>query len=150
MTYIYVTLFFLLYLQACLRGLCYNIFLYLQGCLRGYRPDAKSVCKACEEEPKFYDWLFLGFMALLSLLLHWFFIDFTNKRKKWVTNTKESCLHKSVYLYSISSQIVKYTLLLPCLCLYRKRETPYKWSINFRRRIRHFFQFNIKEKETQS
>lgn len=78
------------------------------ACLRGYQPDAQSVCKACEEEPEFYDWLFLGFMALLSLLLHWFFIDFTNKRKKSLI-----ILHISALVESVLSGIITILLVDP-------------------------------------
>ena len=53
-----------------------------QACDRGWRPDENSVCQHCQGHPTFYDWLYLAFMALLAPALHWFFIDFTNKRKK--------------------------------------------------------------------
>ncbi|XP_069117426.1 JNK1/MAPK8-associated membrane protein-like [Argopecten irradians] len=52
------------------------------ACPRGYQPDSNTICQQCEDSPKFYDWLYLGYMALLSLVFHWFFIDFTNKRKR--------------------------------------------------------------------
>ena len=79
------------------------IFQYIhlfQACPRGYQPDDDntSICSLCEGEPGFYDWLYLGFMVLLSLSLHWFFIDFTNRRKKWVCaniNTFTVLLHRT-------------------------------------------------------
>ncbi|KAK3588859.1 hypothetical protein CHS0354_025836 [Potamilus streckersoni] len=52
------------------------------ACLRGYQPNNESLCQKCDSEPAFYDWLYLGFMAMLSLILHWFFIDYTNNRKR--------------------------------------------------------------------
>lgn len=52
------------------------------ACPRGSQPNEASVCMACEGTPSLYDWLYLGFMAQLSLLLHWFFIDCTNRSWK--------------------------------------------------------------------
>ncbi|XP_063426172.1 JNK1/MAPK8-associated membrane protein-like isoform X2 [Mytilus trossulus] len=81
------------------------------ACVRGYQPDdssENSICKRCEEEPSFYDWLFLGFMALLSLLLHWFFIDFTNRRKNNLI-----ILHVSAFIESVLSGIVTILLVDP-------------------------------------
>jgi len=45
------------------------------ACPRGFRSNLSSACVPCEDMPMFYDWLYLGFMALLALVLHWFFID---------------------------------------------------------------------------
>ena len=52
------------------------------ACPRGFQPDIYTVCRRCESTPSFYDWFYLGFMCLLCLSLHWFAIDFTNKRKR--------------------------------------------------------------------
>ncbi|MGH0131673.1 UNVERIFIED_CONTAM: hypothetical protein FKN15_051842 [Acipenser sinensis] len=35
----------------------------------------------CVESPELYDWLYLGFMALLPLVLHWFFIEWYSGKK---------------------------------------------------------------------
>ncbi|XP_031833682.2 JNK1/MAPK8-associated membrane protein isoform X2 [Nomia melanderi] len=45
------------------------------ACPRGFRANTSSICVPCNDEPMFYDWLYLGFMALLALVLHWFCID---------------------------------------------------------------------------
>ncbi|KAK0090930.1 hypothetical protein PV326_003991 [Microctonus aethiopoides] len=45
------------------------------ACLRGYRSNGTSACIPCDDAPMIYDWLYLGFMALLALVLHWFCID---------------------------------------------------------------------------
>lgn len=52
------------------------------ACPRGYRvlPE-HSECKLCTIEPTTYDWLYLGFMAMLPLILHWFFIDLAAKER---------------------------------------------------------------------
>lgn len=51
------------------------------ACPRGYRADEESVCAACADRPIFYDWLYLSFMALLPLVLHWFCIDTVSMRR---------------------------------------------------------------------
>lgn len=53
------------------------------ACPRGYQPsqNLSSLCISCEGVPSMYDFLYLGFMVLLSLGLHGFFIDFTNRKK---------------------------------------------------------------------
>ncbi|XP_064600207.1 JNK1/MAPK8-associated membrane protein-like [Liolophura sinensis] len=76
------------------------------ACPRGSKPNEHSLCEACHDSPSFYDWLYLGFMAVLSLLLHWFFIDFTNKRKSRALVV----LHVSAVTESVLSAII--TLLL--------------------------------------
>ncbi|KAF4521882.1 hypothetical protein B566_EDAN008400 [Ephemera danica] len=45
------------------------------ACPRGYRANLSSVCVECVGSPEFYDWLYLGFMVILALVLHWFCID---------------------------------------------------------------------------
>ncbi|XP_072929899.1 JNK1/MAPK8-associated membrane protein [Epargyreus clarus] len=45
------------------------------ACPRGFRTNDTSYCMPCTEEPTLYDWQYLGFMVLLPLVLHWFFID---------------------------------------------------------------------------
>ncbi|CAB4035590.1 Hypothetical predicted protein, partial [Paramuricea clavata] len=42
-------------------------------CPRGYRTDG-HYCRECLNEPKLYDWLYLGFMALITTLMHCTFI----------------------------------------------------------------------------
>ncbi|XP_037084741.1 JNK1/MAPK8-associated membrane protein-like [Pollicipes pollicipes] len=46
-----------------------------QSCPRGYRTNESSSCALCDSEPTFYDGMYLGFMAMLSLLMHWYCID---------------------------------------------------------------------------
>uniref|UniRef100_A0A3Q1D3E4 Jnk1/mapk8 associated membrane protein n=1 Tax=Amphiprion ocellaris TaxID=80972 RepID=A0A3Q1D3E4_AMPOC len=50
-------------------------------CPRGERANIQKVCEACTESPELYDWLYLGFMALLPLVLHWFFIEWYSGKK---------------------------------------------------------------------
>ncbi|XP_066996644.2 JNK1/MAPK8-associated membrane protein isoform X2 [Anabrus simplex] len=53
------------------------------SCPRGYRANSSSACVECSDSPVFYDWLYLGFMALLALVLHWFCIDIAARRRSF-------------------------------------------------------------------
>jgi len=58
-------------------------------CERGWRvynPSKSSVCQKCEDPPELYDWLYLGFVVLFTLLAHWVAVDFTAKSRRF---TKE-------------------------------------------------------------
>lgn len=50
------------------------------ACPRGFRTNM-SACVPCEDMPTLYDWLYLGFMALFALVLHWFCIDLVAMRR---------------------------------------------------------------------
>lgn len=45
------------------------------ACPRGSRANSSSACHPCNGKPDEYAWLYLGFMALLPLSLHWYYID---------------------------------------------------------------------------
>ena len=68
-------------------------------CERGwrvYRPSKSSVCQKCQDPPELYDWLYLGFIVLFTLLAHWVAVDFTAKSRRF---TKEILiLHTSALL----------------------------------------------------
>ncbi|CAH1365673.1 hypothetical protein MTP99_001931 [Tenebrio molitor] len=54
------------------------------SCPRGFRRnDTSYICEPCTDSPAFYDWLYLGFMVLLVLVLHWFFIDMVSMRRSF-------------------------------------------------------------------
>lgn len=58
-------------------------------CERGWRvynPSQSSVCQQCQDPPELYDWLYLGFVVLFTLLAHWVAVDFTAKSRRF---TKE-------------------------------------------------------------
>ncbi|XP_054546757.1 JNK1/MAPK8-associated membrane protein-like isoform X4 [Talpa occidentalis] len=50
-------------------------------CPRGQRTNAQKYCQPCTQYPELYDWLYLGFMAMLPLVLHWFFIEWYSGKK---------------------------------------------------------------------
>lgn len=57
------------------------------ACPRGFRVDYNSddsLCMPCKNDPTTYDWLYLGFMTMLPLILHWFFIDLAAKERRFV------------------------------------------------------------------
>lgn len=76
---------------ACLGLYCGRTLLFKNGtnsvygecgvCPRGQRTDAQKHCQPCTESPELYDWLYLGFMAVLPLVLHWFFIEWYSGKK---------------------------------------------------------------------
>uniref|UniRef100_A0A1A8LHF1 Jnk1/mapk8-associated membrane protein n=3 Tax=Nothobranchius TaxID=28779 RepID=A0A1A8LHF1_9TELE len=73
-------------------------------CPRGERANIQKVCERCTESPELYDWLYLGFMAMLPLVLHWFFIE-------WYSGKKSALLqHLTAMLECSVSAVV--TLLL--------------------------------------
>ncbi|XP_030763417.1 JNK1/MAPK8-associated membrane protein [Sitophilus oryzae] len=54
------------------------------SCPRGYRRnDLTFICEPCTDSPQLYDWLYLGFMVLIVLILHWFFIDMIAMRRSF-------------------------------------------------------------------
>lgn len=66
-----------------------NLWSDCGSCPRGFRVNEStefSGCYPCNDSPTFYDWLYLGFMMLLALVLHWFFIDMVAMRRKYITN----------------------------------------------------------------
>uniref|UniRef100_A0A674AIE6 Jnk1/mapk8 associated membrane protein n=1 Tax=Salmo trutta TaxID=8032 RepID=A0A674AIE6_SALTR len=52
-------------------------------CPRGERTSMQKICEKCTESPELYDWLYLGFMAMLPLVLHWFFIEWYSGKKRY-------------------------------------------------------------------
>lgn len=70
----------------CGRTLIDDIWSDCGSCPRGFRVNTStnnSGCFPCNDSPIFYDWLYLGFMVLLALVLHWFFIDMVAMRKRY-------------------------------------------------------------------
>ncbi|KAL7301444.1 hypothetical protein TKK_0005884 [Trichogramma kaykai] len=78
------------------------------ACPRGFRSNGSSICLPCEDSPTFYDWLYLGFMALLGLVLHWFCIDTVSQRRRF--NKGSLILHFSAFFETLGAAI--FTLLL--------------------------------------
>lgn len=81
------------------------------ACPRGFRANASSACIPCEDTPMFYDWLYLGFMALLALVLHWFCIDMVSMRRN--IPKEVIALHLSALLEVVLSSIIVLQLTHP-------------------------------------
>ncbi|EDO44415.1 predicted protein [Nematostella vectensis] len=50
-----------------------------QACPRGYRSYG-DLCVKCTKSLRLHDWLYLGFIILTVIVLHWFFIDYFVQR----------------------------------------------------------------------
>lgn len=81
------------------------------ACPRGFRANASSICVPCDDEPMLYDWLYLGFMALVALVLHWFCIDMVSNQRN--IPKKVIALHLSALLEVISSSLITLQLTDP-------------------------------------
>lgn len=82
---------------------------YCTACPRGYRRDEKTFnCNQCLGTPFFYDWFYLGFMILLALVLHWFFIDMVATRRSFSKDVL--VLHISAFVEIVMACV--FTLLL--------------------------------------
>ncbi|XP_035211953.1 JNK1/MAPK8-associated membrane protein-like [Stegodyphus dumicola] len=78
------------------------------ACPRGFRAAANSICLQCKDFPTFYDWFYLGFMALLLLVFEWYIIDQTMKRRNFAKDVLS--LHISAFIENVLSAVS--TLLL--------------------------------------
>lgn len=82
------------------------------ACPRGYRVDSNtSECLKCLAAPMFYDWLYLGFMALLPLALHWFCVDLAAKRRSFTKGVL--ILHTSALLEVATAAILTVLVAQP-------------------------------------
>lgn len=76
-------------------------------CARGERAQ-NFVCKACNSPPELYDWLYLGFIALFTLLAHWVAIDLAASHRR--LSKEILLLHGAAFLEVSMSALL--TLLL--------------------------------------
>ncbi|XP_014217258.1 JNK1/MAPK8-associated membrane protein [Copidosoma floridanum] len=81
------------------------------ACPRGFRTNASSACFPCEDVPMFYDWLYLGFMALFALVLHWFSIDQVTMRSS--IPKEVIALHLSALFEILAASVVTLYLTEP-------------------------------------
>jgi len=80
-----------------------------RGFRRNYTSSMLSTCIQCLSEPTFYDWLYMGFMALLPLTLHWISIDMAVKRRRYrpceaVVHDKQ-CFTRGVLILHFSALV---------------------------------------------
>lgn len=93
------------------------------ACPRGSRPSASSVCIPCTDTPSFYDWLYLGLMAVIPLILHWFCIDFSSKKRSF--KLEVLAFHASALFETVSAAVLV-TLLVEPLGQFRITACPVK------------------------
>ncbi|CAK8680544.1 unnamed protein product [Clavelina lepadiformis] len=69
------------------------------SCPSGYRTNVSKYCMPCNESLQLYDWLYLGFMAILPLALHWLYIFSVCQHKRY-------SIVFVCYLFSLSLSII--------------------------------------------
>ncbi|XP_072032309.1 JNK1/MAPK8-associated membrane protein-like [Amphiura filiformis] len=89
----------------------HNDFTFSQcgPCPRGESADKMSICQPCGDTPSLYDWLYLGFMVILSLTLHFFFIDYFFKED----NKTVIALHVSAFFECFLAAIISLLIVQP-------------------------------------
>ncbi|VEN55271.1 unnamed protein product [Callosobruchus maculatus] len=82
------------------------------SCPRGFRRnDTTFICEPCTDTPALYDWLYLGFMVLLMLILHWFSIDLVSMRR---TFSKDLLiLHTTAFVEVLTASVFSLVMLPP-------------------------------------
>ncbi|KAG5889412.1 hypothetical protein JTB14_018286 [Gonioctena quinquepunctata] len=80
-------------------------------CPLGYRRNDSFICVECTDSPSLYDWLYLGCIVILVLVLHWFFIDMVSVRRSF--NKDIICLHAVAFLEVFLAAILTLTLSHP-------------------------------------
>ncbi|KAG8228607.1 hypothetical protein J437_LFUL009312 [Ladona fulva] len=81
------------------------------ACPRGYRRDETSRCRLCNDSPQFYDWMYLSFMALVALVMHWFCIDTAAMRRSFCKEIL--ILHMSALLEISAASVLTLLLVEP-------------------------------------
>ncbi|KAL1514081.1 hypothetical protein ABEB36_003401 [Hypothenemus hampei] len=82
------------------------------SCERGYRRNETSfICEPCLDQPVLYDWLFLGFLVLVVLILHWFFIDLVSMKRSFCKNVL--VLHASAVVEVFLAAVIAILCMKP-------------------------------------
>ncbi|KAK9880614.1 hypothetical protein WA026_011851 [Henosepilachna vigintioctopunctata] len=81
------------------------------ACPRGFRRNDSFICIPCNDNPTFYDWLYLGFIVLFLLILHLFFIDMVSMRRSFSKNGL--ILHCTAIIEVTVSSIFSLLLIRP-------------------------------------
>lgn len=81
------------------------------ACPRGYRTNHSWACVPCMGEPNFYDWLYMGFMAMLPLVLHWLSIDMAVKRRSFTKGVL--FLHFSAVVETATAAVLTVVIVEP-------------------------------------
>ena len=81
------------------------------ACPRGFRANSSSACVPCDDIPVLYDWLYLGFIAVFALVLHWFCIDMVAMRRN--IPKEVIALHFSAIIEIVTAAIITLQLMEP-------------------------------------
>ncbi|XP_033217832.1 JNK1/MAPK8-associated membrane protein isoform X2 [Belonocnema kinseyi] len=81
------------------------------ACPRGFRTNSSSACVPCDDIPVLYDWLYLGFIAVFALVLHWFCIDMVAMRRN--IPKEVIALHCSAILEIVAASIITLQIMDP-------------------------------------
>ncbi|XP_055716298.1 JNK1/MAPK8-associated membrane protein-like [Phlebotomus papatasi] len=74
------------------------------ACPRGYRVNETFACALCNEELSMYNYLYLGFMGALPLVMHWFFIDVAAKERGF--SRGQLILHFSAFVEVVTAAVI--------------------------------------------
>ncbi|XP_037709656.1 JNK1/MAPK8-associated membrane protein [Drosophila subpulchrella] len=80
-------------------------------CPRGSRVNDAYACSPCRDELTTYSWLYLGFMTLLPLMMHCFFIDMDAKDRKF--SRKQLILTASAFVEVALSAVLATLFMEP-------------------------------------
>lgn len=80
-------------------------------CPRGSRVNESFACSPCRDELTTYSWLYLGFMTMLPLMMHCFFIDMDAKDRKF--SRKQLILTASAFIEVALSAILATLFMEP-------------------------------------
>lgn len=80
-------------------------------CPRGYRVNDSSICSKCTETLELYDLLYITFICILPLFMHWYFIDASMKERNFSRN--QIILHCSAFFEVLVSAVISVFLIEP-------------------------------------
>lgn len=80
-------------------------------CPRGFRVNDSSICSKCTESLELYDFLYITFICILPLFMHWYFIDACSKERIFSKN--QIILHLSAFFEVIISAVISVFLIEP-------------------------------------
>uniref|UniRef100_A0A1A9WRN2 JNK1/MAPK8-associated membrane protein n=1 Tax=Glossina brevipalpis TaxID=37001 RepID=A0A1A9WRN2_9MUSC len=81
------------------------------ACPRGFRVIESYECTRCKDDLDAYSWFYLGFMAMLPLMMHCFFIDLDAKDRKF--SRKQLILTSCALAETIIAALLSILLMEP-------------------------------------
>nr|CAG4641121.1 EOG090X0BGA [Eulimnadia texana] len=81
-----------------------NVWSQCGACPAGTRTNSTDACVPCNDTPSLYSWLYLAFMVITGVLLHWVAIDYFSAERK--LGWKTLVLHLSAFLETTLAAVV--------------------------------------------